>query len=97
MVRIHPDPPLFLRWLRLAGEDPGLSICMTGGLAQLGEHLLCKQGVVGSIPSSSTNHQCIAFCAGRAEGCALAIEPVRVIRGYSNRDIGCRSLTIRKK
>ena len=26
-----------------------------GGLAQLGEHLLCKQGVVGSIPSSSTN------------------------------------------
>jgi hypothetical protein len=32
-----------------------------GGLAQLGEHLLCKQGVVGSIPSSSTNHQCTAF------------------------------------
>ena len=27
---------------------------LTGGLAQLGEHLLCKQGVVGSIPSSST-------------------------------------------
>ena len=26
-----------------------------GGLAQLGEHLLCKQGVVGSIPTSSTN------------------------------------------
>ena len=28
----------------------------SGGLAQLGEHLLCKQGVVGSIPSTSTNH-----------------------------------------
>ena len=28
---------------------------ITGGLAQLGEHLLCKQGVVGSIPSSSTS------------------------------------------
>jgi hypothetical protein len=27
-----------------------------GGLAQLGEHLLCKQGVVGSIPSTSTIH-----------------------------------------
>ena len=27
---------------------------LSGGLAQLGEHLLCKQGVVGSIPSSST-------------------------------------------
>jgi hypothetical protein len=26
----------------------------TGAVAQLGEHLLCKQGVVGSIPSSST-------------------------------------------
>ena len=25
-----------------------------GALAQLGEHLLCKQGVVGSIPSTST-------------------------------------------
>jgi|NOAtaT_6_FD_contig_81_1630050_length_400_multi_6_in_0_out_0_1 hypothetical protein len=38
MVRTHPDPPFRL----------------TGGLAQLGEHLLCKQGVVGSIPSTST-------------------------------------------
>ena len=26
-----------------------------GGLAQLGEHLLCKQGVKGSIPLISTN------------------------------------------
>ena len=26
-----------------------------GGLAQLGEHLLCKQGVIGSIPIVSTN------------------------------------------
>ncbi len=25
-----------------------------GGLAQLGEHLLCKQGVIGSIPLAST-------------------------------------------
>ena len=25
-----------------------------GGLAQLGEHLLCKQGVKGSIPFIST-------------------------------------------
>ena len=25
-----------------------------GGLAQLGEHLLCKQGVTGSIPVAST-------------------------------------------
>ena len=25
-----------------------------GGVAQLGEHLLCKQGVIGSIPFIST-------------------------------------------
>ena len=31
-----------------AGGDPN------GALAQLGEHLLCKQGVIGSIPISST-------------------------------------------
>ena len=28
---------------------------INGGLAQLGEHLLCKQGVKGSIPLISTN------------------------------------------
>ena len=27
-----------------------------GGVAQLGEHLLCKQGVIGSIPFTSTNN-----------------------------------------
>jgi hypothetical protein len=40
VVRVHPDPPLFQGFL--------------GALAQLGEHLLCKQGVVGSIPTGST-------------------------------------------
>ena len=43
LVRAQLDPPSTTIF-----EDPG-------GLAQLGEHLLCKQGVVGSIPSSSTN------------------------------------------
>ena len=28
-----------------------------GALAQLGEHLLCKQGVIGSIPIGSTKSQ----------------------------------------
>ena len=36
--------------VRIQPDPPGV----LGGLAQLGEHLLCKQGVVGSIPSSST-------------------------------------------
>jgi hypothetical protein len=32
-----------------------------GAVAQLGEHLLCKQGVIGSIPISSTNLVCWSF------------------------------------
>ena len=28
-----------------------------GGIAQLGEHLLCKQGVIGSIPIISTSRE----------------------------------------
>jgi hypothetical protein len=39
VVQIHPDPPA------KRGH---------GAVAQLGEHLLCKQGVSGSIPLSST-------------------------------------------
>jgi hypothetical protein len=35
----------------------------TGALAQLGEHLLCKQGVIGSIPIRSTS----AFWALRSK------------------------------
>ena len=31
-----------------------LLIGVSGGIAQLGEHLLCKQGVSGSIPLIST-------------------------------------------
>ncbi len=38
----------------------------SGGLAQLGEHLLCKQGVVGSIPSSSTNRKCEVSVSSQA-------------------------------
>lgn len=30
------------------------SLSQIGAVAQLGEHLLCKQGVSGSIPLSST-------------------------------------------
>ena len=30
------------------------SLCRRGGIAQLVEHLLCKQGVAGSSPTAST-------------------------------------------
>ena len=36
-----------------------------GAVAQLGEHLLCKQRVVGSIPISSTNFSSIAALASQ--------------------------------
>jgi hypothetical protein len=32
-----------------------------GAIAQLGEHLLCKQGVVGSIPTGSTIFRCLPY------------------------------------
>jgi hypothetical protein len=36
-----------LTWLKIGNR--------IGRVAQLGEHLLCKQGVAGSIPATSTN------------------------------------------
>jgi hypothetical protein len=49
MVRAHPDPPLVI-----VVQTPG-------GVAQLGEHLLCKQGVIGSIPFTSTKFLCCVW------------------------------------
>ena len=40
-----------------------------GAIAQLGEHLLCKQGVVGSIPTGSTN-RCASPSPEPARPCA---------------------------
>ena len=62
MVRAHPDPPV--RWpgaatiegasaIEVGGSAVGIG-GRDGGVAQLGEHLLCKQGVIGSIPFTST-------------------------------------------
>ena len=36
------------------GIGPAQLVRLSGAVAQLGEHLLCKQGVAGSIPTSST-------------------------------------------
>jgi hypothetical protein len=37
-------------------------IAAKGAIAQLGERLLCKQEVVGSIPSGSTNFRYFHYC-----------------------------------
>ena len=38
-----------------------------GGVAQLGEHLLCKQGVIGSIPIISTIELLVRNCTLKTE------------------------------
>ena len=40
-----------------------------GGVAQLGEHLLCKQGVTGSIPVVSTRRAIFAGERAPETGC----------------------------
>ena len=52
MVRVHPDPPLENTY---------------GALAQLGEHLLCKQRVVGSIPTGSTSFTVANGCVAHTK------------------------------
>ena len=47
-----------------------------GAVAQLGEHLLCKQGVVGSIPISSTSYE-----GAKAEGRAKRGQRLALIFG----------------
>ena len=42
------------------GEQVGAGIPY-GGVAQLGEHLPCKQGVKGSNPSISIEKQCFLY------------------------------------
>src|ERR1700733_15287012 len=56
-----PDWGLYLSWLERTpdkGEVGSSNLprpTIVGVVAQMGEHLLCKQGVIGSIPISSTN------------------------------------------
>jgi hypothetical protein len=77
LVRDQPDPP----------SRPMRERATLGGLAQLGEHLLCKQGVVGSIPSSST----IVF---NTKAASTIVEAVLLLIDI-HRSIGC-SLTIHR-
>jgi hypothetical protein len=44
-----------VEWFCLILAASSSGVAMVGAVAQLGEHLLCKQGVSGSIPLSSTN------------------------------------------
>ena len=75
MVRTHPDPPTSSQALQL------------GAIAQLGERLLCKQEVIGSIPIGSTSFP----PEGNAKSRAIRTAVLRCVLC-----IGC-SLTTRMK
>ena len=85
MVRIHPDPPVSGIRGQVTGHQPGND----GAVAQLGEHLLCKQGVVGSIPSGSTNAIITYRLRTRAASRLVLRQEGQATKSY-------RSLTIRK-
>ena len=106
MVRIHPDPPLFLRWLALVDEGANLhpwverQIAVSvhdWGISSAGRAPALQAGGRRFDPVILHQSSMRRVLRKQAEPCALAIEPVRVICGYGNRNIGCRSLTIRKK
>ena len=61
-----------------------------GALAQLGEHLLCKQGVIGSIPIGSTSLRRVAASAGEPAICARKNFPGMKITSFagSPADVG---------
>ena len=51
MFEHKQNTPLAVQFLRIIPQSKTLY----GGVAQLGEHLPCKQGVMGSIPIISTS------------------------------------------
>jgi hypothetical protein len=82
MVRIHPDPPL----TRGRGRN------CEGAVAQLGERLLCKQEVIGSIPFSSTNSEAGIFettasseLTGKPQGLPLIFDQTGKSRLFFNK------------
>src|SRR5438128_731668 len=53
----------------------------SGRVAQLGEHLLCKQGVAGSSPATSTNHPLKNQLVVSLLSSRTALEPTLVCSG----------------
>ena len=57
-VQVFPGPPHSGVSDLQKVSDPVFPVSGEGAIAQLGERLLCKQEVVGSIPSGSTRGSC---------------------------------------
>jgi hypothetical protein len=58
-----------------------------GGVAQLGEHLLCKQGVIGSIPIVSTTAVCAANSGRAAVVCLQTMRAQTLAKQVARRSI----------
>ena len=56
VVRFVENPKVY-EWDRIVVQFSGTKETLYGGVAQLGEHLPCKQGVKGSIPFISTSRE----------------------------------------
>jgi hypothetical protein len=65
-VRVVPGPPFCIF---------DLSALSIGAIAQLGERLLCKHQVVGSIPTGSTTGAALGFTLGQS--CRWALSRIR--------------------
>ena len=84
VVRVHPGLPVLL-----AGT-------FDGAIAQLGERLLCKQDVVGSIPSSSTT-TCVKRSGSEEVRNKVPGKSRKVVSGFLNQKVYLyRSLTNRR-
>jgi hypothetical protein len=86
-------------WLGLI--DPGLWLARVqriGALAQLGEHLLCKQGVIGSIPISSTISAAFKTACGVVVGglFALSYREIKVCIGSFEPD-ACSDYIVKRR
>ena len=85
-VRVFPDPPRSCRSASIQGSrdsrsDARCTRYEQGAVAQLGEHLLCKQGVTGSIPVSSTSSTGSKICP------KLGAKTTTVYRGFPAKEI----------
>ena len=62
-----------------------MEIFGAGGVAQLGEHLLCKQGVVGSSPITSTSYTSVAIMSFNACRFRATCEALYIVNRNANR------------
>ena len=66
--------------MQLLPDPPMSETTRRGAIAQLGERLLCKQEVIGSIPIGSTNFELLTTCKD-----FLRIQAMRVLFNNPNK------------